>query len=207
MKTATDRRDYSSSPSVVTFEQAAQLRATRAVVYRKLKKVEEAEKYYKKGCDACDEAPQDTDKGHDQRETALYAKRDKSIERVRADVYFSTGYFYYERDQLSEARRYLGKAIEQLKASVTLWDSPITREAIVNMCNGNHDTALVQFLEARTICEQTDATNREASLTYALCGLGLAILKIDQQLGDGASMLTRNLLTLSSANRRWTRAR
>ncbi len=97
---------------------------------------------------------------------------------VVADVYFSHGYFWYQRDDLDKAEELFRKAANALEESKERWDSPYTRLAVVKLCKKEFDEAASLFIKARTLCEKKPVEeNREAPLSLALCSLGLRVIE------------------------------
>ncbi len=105
---------------------------------------------------------------------------DEIPHKVLADVYYSYGYYWYERGNHHKARELFEKSIDAISQSNrdVNWDSPYTRLAILRLTEGNDKGAVTHALKARGICEDTaPSTNREAVLSLAITTLTLRILE------------------------------
>lgn len=118
-------------------------------------------------------------------EISIDAKEyDETPHRVLADVYYSYGYYWYERGNYQDARKLFEKSIHAMSQSSrdADWDSPYTRLAILQLIEGNEEGAVDLALTAREICRNTTPSgNREAVLSLAITTLTLRIL--EQKLG------------------------
>jgi hypothetical protein len=111
----------------------------------------------------------------------LLASFDVTPHRVVADVHFSHGYYCYEREEWEKAADLFRSAIAALESADEEWDSPYTRLAITRLVQGDEEDAAFLFLRARGICLRTPPSkNREASLSMALCSLGLKVIEANQ---------------------------
>jgi len=130
---------------------------------------------------------------------------DETPHRVLADVYYSYGYYWYERGNYARARQLFEKSIEAVSQSNqdVDWDSPYTRLAILNLIEGDDEAALKSALTARGICGNTQpGRNREAALSLAIITLTLRILerKLGRTLIDPRANVDRELDTALQAN-------
>lgn len=101
-----------------------------------------------------------------------------NLNKVLADIYFSHGYYWYENNHFDQGKLYFKKSIVALERSNEDWDSPYTRLAIIELVNGNYEDATKLFTKAYIICSKTPIQkNREASISKALCTLGLTVLE------------------------------
>lgn len=156
----------------------------RAVVFRKQKEFTKAEECYKKAEEAVNKAMKNIKSSSGKAPKKISLSGDNiSVEfgeessvqvvtEVAADVYFSFGYYYYNQRNYDQAEKLFEKSIKALEASQVDWDSPYTRLAIVKFCQGKYREANELFAKAEVICKKTIRTNREASLSLALCVLG-----------------------------------
>ena len=156
----------------------------RAVVFRKQKEFAKAEECYKKAKEAVDKAMKNIKSSPGKAPEKISLSGDnisvefgeessvRLVTEVAADVYFSFGYHYYNQRNYDQAEKLFKKSIEALEVSQVDWDSPYTRLAIVKFCQGKYRKANELFAKAAMICKKTIHTNREASLSLALCVLG-----------------------------------
>jgi len=110
----------------------------------------------------------------------VHSAYDESPLRVLADVYYSYGYFWYERGNFARAKDLFAESINAIAESPTDidWDSPYTRSAIVYLISGDTESAVSFALRARNICKNTTPTrNREAMLSLVVTTLTLRILE------------------------------
>lgn len=125
----------------------------------------------------------------------VVVKYDMTPYRVVADVYYSYGYYFYEKYNFDRAEELFEKSIKSLEGISESWDAPYTRLAILKLIKGKIDDSKDLFFKARQICDYTDlSTNRESALGMALCTLGLKIIEditndflIDASLRDDLS--------------------
>jgi tetratricopeptide (TPR) repeat protein/predicted phosphodiesterase len=105
---------------------------------------------------------------------------DEAPHKVLADVYYSYGYYWYERKHHQKALDLFEKSIYAMsKSSLDVdWDSPYTRLAILRLIEREEERAVDLALTAREICRNTAPNrNREAVLSLAITTLTLRILE------------------------------
>jgi tetratricopeptide (TPR) repeat protein len=106
---------------------------------------------------------------------------EESPHRVLADIFYSYGYFWYERRRFDQARELFIKSIDAIASSDidSDWDSPHTRLAILELISGNLQESVTAALSARNICLRTSPSrNREALLSLAIISLTLRVLEV-----------------------------
>ncbi len=160
----------------------------KAVVFRKQKNFERAEEFYAKAEEVAEKAMEAVSSGTvrssksappDKTKDTIWVEHgDEVVYRVVANVHFSHGYYWYQKRDYDQAQRLFKKAIDALEKADEDWDSPYTRLAIVKLCRGNYQEAADMFAKARDKCEKTLKTNREASLSLALCILGRKVIEL-----------------------------
>ena len=122
-----------------------------------------------------------------------------NLNTVLSDIYFSHGYYWYENKNFDQGKLYFSKSIEALERSDEEWDSPYTRLAIIELVNGNYENATQLFTKAYIICAKTPIQkNREASISKALCTLGLKVLEVIHS-NEGLLTTSTPLADLKSA--------
>lgn len=119
----------------------------------------------------------------------VVSRYDETPHRALADVYYSYGYYWYEKGNLGRARDLFDESIAAMSQSNVDadWDSPYTRLAILHVVEGRVDEALEAALTARDICKNTaPSRNREAALSLSIVTLTLRVLegKLDRVLID-----------------------
>jgi tetratricopeptide (TPR) repeat protein len=168
-----------------------------AVVCRRLSKERDAEKHFTRATEIATEAARrlsDEPSAVDEKLTdseVVQVSYDVAPFRVLADVHFSHGYYWYERELWDRSASLFERAIDALERADEKWDAPYTRLAIVKLRQGYVDEATDLFLKARYLCGETPPEkNREAPLSGALCTLGLDVI----QSGTGVRMVNANPL-------------
>jgi tetratricopeptide (TPR) repeat protein len=184
---------------------AAEALRGRAVVFRKEKKLRRAAEFYLQADAAADRAIEASQRqpgiipvSERVLENTLWDEHDqRSPFRVKADVSFSHGYFWFEQREYGKAKDLFKESIGALERANERWDSPYTRLAIIQLCQGDYEAAKETFTKASVICKETPlARNREAPLSLALCTLGLRVIEIcghDGSPGDPMSDLEKAL--------------
>jgi len=125
-----------------------------------------------------DSDPKMTPISEDEASTAP-AAFDATPSRVAADVLFSFGYYWYEKEDTEQAAILFRKAIDALERVDESWDSPYTRLGIIRLSqHGRESEAAELLLRGRAACVDTPVwVNREAPLSQALCSLALHVLQ------------------------------
>jgi tetratricopeptide (TPR) repeat protein len=166
---------------------AAEVLRAKGVVFRLEKNHERAENFYVQAEAAADRAieamqsgPRLFPKSKRDPEDMIWDDYDRySPYRVKADVCFSHGYYWYARKQHKRAERLFKEAVSALENADEQWDSPYTRLAVVQLCQGDVYAAAETFTKAYVICKNTPIEkNREAPLSLALCTLGLRVIEL-----------------------------
>lgn len=164
----------------------AEIFRAKGVVFRKERQPEVAEGFYAQAETAIDIAIAVSESDIDRLGVSEYSPEDiviasyerDSLFRVKADVFFSHGYYWYEQKNYEKAKHLFIEAVNALEKTGEQWDSPYTRLAVIELSQGNFPKASQLFTTAYIICSNTPTErNREAPLSGALCCLGLKVIE------------------------------